>query len=96
MPWGAPSPSSFDGVQVRDGDGVHIAPTPAAGQWLDARVLPEVVKVGRLQMAGNDLLPPATVAPTSAPTTSTDGIGIGVRRGCARDTERRSLEMGPA
>ena len=38
--------TSFDGVQVRDGDGVHIVPTAAAGQWLDARVLPDVVKVG--------------------------------------------------
>jgi peptidoglycan/LPS O-acetylase OafA/YrhL len=62
--------TSFDGVQVRDGDGVHIAPTPAAGQWLDARVLPEVVKVGRLQMAGNNLLTPATVVPTWTPATS--------------------------
>jgi len=63
--------STFDGVQVRDGDGVHIAPTPAAGQWLDARVLPEVVTVGRLQMAGNNLLTPAPAPTTSAPTTST-------------------------
>ena len=68
---------SFNGVQVRDGDGVHIAPTPAAGQWLDAHVLPEVVRVGRLQMAGRDLLPPA-VTPTSgatAPTSSADAGG---------------------
>jgi peptidoglycan/LPS O-acetylase OafA/YrhL len=41
---------SVDGVQIRDADGVHIVPTDAAGQWLDARVLPEVVRLGRLQM----------------------------------------------
>ncbi|HVB93038.1 MAG TPA: acyltransferase family protein [Acidimicrobiales bacterium] len=42
---------SVDGVQIRDADGIHIVPTDAAGQWLDARVLPEVVRLGRLQMA---------------------------------------------
>ncbi len=42
---------SVDGVQLRDADGIHIVPTAAAGQWLDARVLPEVVRLGRLQMA---------------------------------------------
>ncbi|HEV3265185.1 MAG TPA: acyltransferase family protein [Acidimicrobiales bacterium] len=42
---------SVDGVQLRDADGIHIVPTDAAGQWLDARVLPEVVRLGRLQMA---------------------------------------------
>ncbi|MGH9097053.1 MAG: acyltransferase family protein, partial [Acidimicrobiales bacterium] len=42
---------SVDGVQIRDADGVHIVPTDAAGQWLDARILPEVVRLGRLQMA---------------------------------------------
>ena len=58
----------FDGIQIRDGDGVHIVPTPAAGQWLDARILPEVIKVGRLQMSGALLTtPPAT---TSTPSTS--------------------------
>ena len=46
----------FDGIQIRDGDGVHIVPTPAAGQWLDNRILPAVIKVGRLQMSGG-LLP---------------------------------------
>ncbi len=59
---------SFNGVQIRDGDGMHIAPTAAAGQWLDARVLPEVIRVGRLQMAGQQL-----VAAGSASTTSTAG-----------------------
>jgi hypothetical protein len=52
--------TSFDGIQVRDGDGVHIVPTAAAGQWLDARVLPDVIRVGRLQMAGDQLTSPAT------------------------------------
>jgi hypothetical protein len=42
---------SLDGIQIRDADGVHIVPTAAAGQWLDARVLPEAVQLGRLQMA---------------------------------------------
>jgi peptidoglycan/LPS O-acetylase OafA/YrhL len=71
--------TSFDGIQIRDGDGVHIVPTAAAGQWLDAHLLPEVVNVGRLQMAGDLLttpttsttstsIPPASVAPaTTAP-----------------------------
>jgi hypothetical protein len=67
---------SFNGVQVRDGDGVHIAPTPAAGQWLDAHVLPEVVRVGRLQMAGRDLLPPA-LTPTSGATAPTSSAAAG-------------------
>ena len=64
----------FNGVQVRDGDGVHIAPTPAAGQWLDAHVLPEVVRVGRLQMAGRDLLVPSTAG--SAATTAPVPLGL--------------------
>jgi peptidoglycan/LPS O-acetylase OafA/YrhL len=55
--------TSFDGIQIRDGDGVHIVPTAAAGQWLDARVLPTVVRVGRLQMAGQDLTSGSTPAP---------------------------------
>ena len=38
--------TSLDGVQIRDGDGVHIVPTPAAGQWLAGHLLPEVVQVG--------------------------------------------------
>ena len=56
----------LDGVQIRDGDGVHIVPTAAAGQWLDAPLLPEVVRVGRLQMAGRQLAP---VAPATSSTT---------------------------
>jgi peptidoglycan/LPS O-acetylase OafA/YrhL len=66
----------FNGVQVRDGDGVHIAPTPAAGQWLDEHVLPDVVKVGRLQMAGRDLAgPPTTTAPSVVPTPAPAAVG---------------------
>ncbi len=64
----------FDGIQIRDGDGVHIVPTPAAGQWLDARILPDVIKVGRLQMSGALLTAPpvSTTAPsTSSPPTTT-------------------------
>ncbi|MGA2837253.1 MAG: acyltransferase family protein [Acidimicrobiales bacterium] len=72
--------STLDGVQIRDGDGVHIVPTPAAGQWLASRLLPQVVQVGRLQMAGRSLAaasvtpttgsPPATVSASGALTPS--------------------------
>ena len=57
-PWCAPGgdyTTTVDGVQLRDGDGVHIVPTPAAGQWLADHLLPEVVQVGRLQKAGRSL-----------------------------------------
>jgi peptidoglycan/LPS O-acetylase OafA/YrhL len=70
--------TSFGGVQVRDGDGVHVAPTPAAGQWLDAHLLPEVVRVGRVQMAGRTLLSPATGTkgvPASSVASSVPGNG---------------------
>ncbi|MHB1711840.1 MAG: acyltransferase family protein [Acidimicrobiales bacterium] len=53
---------SLNGVQVRSADGVHIVPTVAAGQWLDQRVLPEVVRVGRLQMEGRKF-PPSVAVP---------------------------------
>jgi peptidoglycan/LPS O-acetylase OafA/YrhL len=59
--------TSFDGIQIRDGDGVHIVPTAAAGQWLDARILPLVIRVGRLQMAGENLLSPSTTTTTVPP-----------------------------
>jgi peptidoglycan/LPS O-acetylase OafA/YrhL len=59
--------TSFNGIQVRDGDGVHIVPTAAAGQWLDARILPLVIRVGRLQMAGQTLLSPSTTTTTAPP-----------------------------
>jgi hypothetical protein len=62
--------SSFDGIQVRDGDGVHIVPTAAAGQWLDAQLLPDVIKIGRLQMSGGLLTSPATSTTPTSPTTS--------------------------
>lgn len=48
-----------DGVQLRDGDGVHIVPTPSAGNWLAAHLLPGVVQVGRLQVAGRSLVAPS-------------------------------------
>jgi peptidoglycan/LPS O-acetylase OafA/YrhL len=57
----------LDGVQIRDADGVHIVPTAAAGAWLDARVLPEIVRVGRLHMAGLPLAPSVGSVPASAP-----------------------------
>jgi hypothetical protein len=57
--------TSLDGVQIRDGDGVHIVPTAAAGQWLDARVLPEAIRLGRLQMAGGRLRSESVGATTS-------------------------------
>jgi hypothetical protein len=73
----------FDGIQIRDGDGVHIVPTPAAGQWLDNRILPDVIKVGRLQMSGALLTAPPVVAPaghaggTNPPKSSTPPSGAG-------------------
>jgi len=67
---------SLDGVQIRDGDGMHIVPTAAAGQWLDARVLPQVIRVGRLEMAGQNLVPSGPSAGTStAPSLSASGAG---------------------
>ncbi len=65
----------LDGIQIRDGDGVHIVPTAAAGDWLDTKVLPDVVSVGRLQMAGEELLPSAssTTSSSAPPATVTAG-----------------------
>ena len=60
--------TSFNGIQVRDGDGVHIVPTASAGQWLDAHLLPDVIKVGRLQMTGDLLTTPATSSTASSAT----------------------------
>ncbi len=57
--------TSFEGVQVRDGDGVHVVPTAAAGQWLDAHLLPDVVAVGRLQMSGRELGGASTTTTTA-------------------------------
>ncbi len=77
--------TSIDGVQLRDGDGVHIVPTPAAGQWLAGHLLPSVIQVGRLQMAGHSLLAPPTGSTVPSPpvtvsasgTTSAGGGGHG-------------------
>jgi len=74
--------TSVGGVQLRDGDGVHIVPTAAAGQWLAAHLLPSVVQVGRAQQAGRSLV---TTTPTTSgsprPTVSASGTlsGSGTR-----------------
>ena len=70
--------TSFDGIQIRDGDGVHIVPTPAAGQWLDARVLPAVIRAGRLQMAGDTF---TTGATSTRPVPSTTRVRPSVASG---------------
>jgi hypothetical protein len=68
----------FDGIQIRDGDGVHIVPTAAAGQWLDNRILPDVIRVGRLQMDGGQLnTPTPATPPATASTTPTHGGSTG-------------------
>ncbi len=67
--------TTVDGVQLRDGDGVHIVPTSAAGQWLAARLLPEVVQLGRLQMSGHDLPSPQTGSTTSSPPITVSASG---------------------
>ena len=64
-----------DGVQLRDGDGVHIVPTPAAGRWLAAHLLPSVIKVGRLQMVGRSLVTPNTPS-TGTPRPSVSASGV--------------------
>jgi peptidoglycan/LPS O-acetylase OafA/YrhL len=61
--------TNLDGVQLRDGDGVHIVPTPAAGQWLAGHILPEIVQVGRLQMSGRSLATPPPTSTSSPPAT---------------------------
>ncbi len=66
---------SLDGVQIRDGDGMHIVPTAAAGQWLDVRVLPQVIRVGRLAMAGQSLLPGSPEGTSPTPSLSASGAG---------------------
>jgi len=64
-----------DGVLLRDGDGVHIVPTPAAGQWLAGHILPEVVQVGRLQMAGRSLATTPTTPSTGSPPPTVSASG---------------------
>ena len=66
---------TLDGVQIRDGDGMHIVPTSAAGQWLDARVLPLVIRVGRLQMAGRTLAPSGSTTTTAPSASMASGVG---------------------
>jgi len=66
---------TLDGVQIRDGDGMHIVPTAAAGQWLDARVLPEVIRAGRLQMAGSTLAPTSSTTTTAPSSSMASGVG---------------------
>jgi len=70
-----------DGVQIRDGDGVHIVPTPAAGQWLAAHVLPGVLEVGRLQLAGRSLVEPTAPVATPRPSVSASGAVASGTRG---------------
>ena len=67
--------TTLDGVQIRDGDGVHIVPTQAAGQWLAGRILPDVVEVGRMQMAGRSLRAPATTVTTGSPPATVSASG---------------------
>jgi peptidoglycan/LPS O-acetylase OafA/YrhL len=77
--------TDFGGVPVRDGDGVHILPSGAAGAWLDAHLLPLVVRAGRQQMAGLDFAaavprPASSVGSSpgersSSTTSSTRGAG---------------------
>ncbi len=67
--------ASFNGVQIRDGDGVHTVPTAAAGQWLDALVLPDAIRVGRLQMAGHQLAPPTSSTTSTAPSPALAAAG---------------------
>jgi hypothetical protein len=73
--------TTLDGVLLRDGDGVHIVPTPAAGQWLAAHLLPTVVRVGRLQMEGRSLVPPPGVAPPRPSVSASGAVTASGTRG---------------
>jgi peptidoglycan/LPS O-acetylase OafA/YrhL len=55
--------SVIDGVQIRSSDGIHVPPTPAAGQWMAGAIDPEVLRVGRLRQLGRNLTGGALVAP---------------------------------
>ena len=58
--------TTLDGVEIRNpADGVHIPPLPATGVWYAARVFPELVRLGRLQQAGETI--------TGTPVTTTTG-----------------------
>jgi len=63
--------TNIDGIQIRDADGVHVVPTAAAGAWLDAQLLPELVRLGRLHMAGQNLSTASTTTTTGITATST-------------------------
>jgi len=67
--------TTLDGVQLRDGDGVHIVPTASAGQWLATRLLPGIVQVGRLQQAGRSLAAPASTSTTGSPPATVSASG---------------------
>ncbi len=67
--------TTVDGVALRDGDGVHIIPSAAAGQWLDARLLPSLVRIGRLQMSGHQLTTPTVGAAPASSIRSPTGAG---------------------
>ena len=74
--------STIDGVRVRLPDGVHFpykvvdgqSPAPT-GRWLAWKLLPEAVRVGRLQMSGTPLstAPPRYPAGAVPPTTRAAG-----------------------
>ena len=92
-PGGVYTPT-IGGVQVRDGDGVHVPPTPAAGQWLDARILPEAIRVGRLQMAGRQLTPPgASPSSSTAPRSPVLSAAAGNLRGSIRREPTQSTVL---
>ena len=67
--------TTLDGVQLRDGDGVHIVPTVAAGQWLASRLLPTVVQVGRDQQEGRSLAAPSSSSSTGTPPDTVSASG---------------------
>jgi peptidoglycan/LPS O-acetylase OafA/YrhL len=73
--------TTLDGVQLRDGDGVHIVPTAAAGQWLASHLLPEVVQVGRLQQSGRSLASPPATPTTGSPPATVSASGALTRSG---------------
>jgi peptidoglycan/LPS O-acetylase OafA/YrhL len=72
--------STIDGIRIRLADGVHFpyetvdgqSPAPAA-RWLAWKLLPEAVRVGRLQMAGKPLSTAAPRYPAGATATTVAG-----------------------
>ena len=67
--------TTVDGVQLRDGDGVHIVPTAGAGQWLAAHLLPPVIRIGRAQLAGRSLATSTTSATSGSPKPTVSASG---------------------